>query len=226
MTDLTVSSFRRRESAASAGTALRLAAAVIAVCLAVHALNGLVLERVFLDFESYDDYADLTKLRDAFGSPLWIASGVAHLITAAAVVWFGVSLARLAEAERPAFAQTVRVVCGVASAGFVLLAVTLLQGAGSTALFADENPDQADAFYAALSVVNVTADGLAIAALGVLVLLTARHGRGSWPRWFVRLGYLAALCGLVQAFVYAPLFLFAGLVWFVAFVVVLVRRAD
>ena len=33
-----------------------------------------------------------------------------------------------------------------------------------------------------------------------------------------------ALCGLLQAFVYAPAFLLVGLVWFVSLVVVLGRR--
>jgi hypothetical protein len=225
MSQHAVASFHRRQSEQSALFAVRASALVLAVCLAVHVLNGLVLERTFLHLDSYRDYADLEKLRDAFGSPLWVASGLAHLVTAAAIVWLGVSLARLLAAERPTVAQTLRVVSGVASAGFLLLAVTLLQAARSTAMLADENPEQADSFWAALSVVNVAADGLAVAAAGALVLVAARAFRRDWPRWFVRLSYVAAACGLLQAIVYAPLFLLAGLAWFVSLFMVLGRDA-
>lgn len=215
MTDLTVTSFRRRETRDSAGSGLRTASAVIAVCFLVHALNGLLLERLFLDLDDYRDYADIAKLRDALDSPFWIASGACHLVTAAVVVWFGVSLARLAAEDRPTLAQAVRVVSGVASAGYLLLAVTLLQAARSTSLLAEENPEQADAVYGALSVLNVAADGVAVAALGSLVLLASLWGRGEgWPRWLVRFSWLTAALGVLQAIVYLPLFLLAGLVWF------------
>lgn len=225
MSQYTETDFRRRQLSRSAGFAFRAATVVIAGCLAVHVLNGLVLERAFLDFSSYDDYADLAKVRDAFGSPLWVASGLAHLVTSAAVVWWALAFGRLAEEDRPGAAQAARVVSGVAAAGFLLLAVTLLQGAGSASLFAEESPGQADTVYAALAMINVTADGVAIAAAGVLVLLVSRSGRATWPRWFVRLGHLAFACGLLQAVVYAPLFLFVGLAWFVSLAVVLGRDA-
>src|SRR6476620_9619591 len=118
-----------------------IAALVMAVCFTIHAVNGLIVERFFLGFEKYTDYADVDKLGDALGSVPWLASGVAHLVTGVAVVVLGVNLARVISPSRPRLAEYLRYATAVAAVGFTMLGVADVQGSQTMNLIVDQNPE-------------------------------------------------------------------------------------
>lgn len=196
-----------------------IAALVMAVCFTVHAVNGLIVERLFLGFETYTDYADVDKLRDALGSPPWIASGLAHVVTGVAVVVLGTNLARIVGGSpngSRTIAEYLRYASLAAGVGFTLLGVADVQGSQTVKLLADQNPELDRSAYLALSVVVPVVNGLAIVALGWVILLFSRYARREGtglPGWFVVLSYVAGASGLLLALVYVPVYLFLFLGW-------------
>lgn len=200
------------------------AAAVIAFCFCVHATNGLLVERLFLGFHSYDDYANVHKLRAALGSAPWLASGTAHLVTGVAVVVLGVNLGALMRPTRPRLAEYLRYATAAACVGFTTLGAADVQGSQTVKLLAKQTPPLGDTAYMALSVVVPVVNGLAISALGWMILLTARYAQGGasgFPRWFVVLSYVAGVSGLLLGFLYIPAYLLLFLAWTVCLAVLL-----
>jgi len=202
----------RRSSARTAS----IASAVIALCFCVHATNGLLVERLFLGFHTYDDYANVHKLRAALGSPPWLASGTAHLVTGVAVVVLGVNLSALMRPTRPRLAEYLRYATVVACVGFTTLGAADVQGSQTVALLAKQTPQLGDTAYMALSVIVPVANGLAISAFGWMMIITARYAQGAapgFPRWFVVLSYIAGASGLLLGFAYIPAYLLLFLAW-------------
>ena len=196
-----------------------IAALVMAVCFTVHAVNGLVVERFFLGFETYTDYADVDKLRDALGSPAWLTSGFAHLVTGVAVVVLGTNLARIVGGSSNGsrtIAEYLRYASLAAGVGFTLLGVADVQGSQTVKLLADQNPELDRTAFLVLSVIVPVVNGLAIVALGWVILLFARYARREGtgvPGWFVVLSYVAGASGLLIAIAYVPVYLFLFLAW-------------
>jgi len=193
-----------------------IAAVVITACFCVHATNGLIVERLFLGFHSYTDYADVDKLGRALGSAPWLASGVAHLVTGVAVVVLGVNLAQVIAPRRARLAEYLRYATGVAAVGFTMLGVADVQGSQTVKLLADQNPELRRTAYLALSIVVPVANGVAITAFGWMMLIVARYAQGGLtglPRWYMVLSYVAGASGLLLGLAYVPVYLLLFLAW-------------
>jgi len=200
----------------------------MAACFLVHAVNGTVVERVFLDFHTYTDYANVDKLGHALGSWPWLASGTAHLVTGVAVVVLGTNLARVVGPTSRTLAEYLRYATIVAAVGFTMLGVADVQGSETMHLIINENPDLRRESYLVLGLVVPVANGVAIMGLGWVMLLLARYARrveSGFPGWFVVLSYVAGASGLLVGFVYLPVYLFLFLAWLVAAAVLLRRPA-
>jgi hypothetical protein len=196
----------------------RPAAAVVAGAFAIHVLNGTVIERAVLGFTDYRDYADAGLLADALGSAPWVASGLGHLATAAAVVVLAVAIrARFADSAG-ARADLAHGFALVAAVGFGLDGIGNLSAAQAAALLAEVNPESAAAATIALSVVVVAVNALAIASLGVVwwLLWAMARAEGLTPRWPATLFAVAGTTGLVMVFVVLPVYLLFYLVAAVA----------
>jgi len=205
-----------------------MAATVISIAFSIHALNGFVIERLFLGFHSYTDYTDIHKLSDALGSPPWLASGFGHLVTGVAVVVLGVNLSRWMAPTRPRLAEYARYATAVAAVGFTMLGVADLQGSGTVHLLAHQNPELASTANMSLTVLVAVVNGVAISAYGWLMLLVARFtqlARSGLPRWYVWLSYVAGACGLIVGFAYIPAYLVPFLAWSISTAVMLRRVA-
>lgn len=192
----------------------RPAAAVIAVAFAIHTVNGTVIERTLLGFSDYRDYADAELLADALGSPPWIASGLGHLATAAAVVVLAVAIRARFVASAGPRADLAHGFALVAAAGFGLDGIGNLSAGQATRLLAEVNPESAAAATLALSVVVVAVNALAIASLGIVwwLLWAMVRAEGLAPRWPATLFAVAGTTGLVMAFVVLPAYLLFYLV--------------
>jgi hypothetical protein len=188
---------------------VRPAATVIAVAFTVHLVNGLLIEPTWLGFESYQDYADATLLADAVGSAAWIASGLGHLATAAAVVVLAVVLRDRFAGVDPTRASLLHGFALVAAAGFALDGIGNLSAGQATHLLAEANPASAEAAFVALSVLVVAVNALAIASLGVVwwLLWSLARSAAVAPRWPAVLAAVAGTAGLVMALVVLPVYL-------------------
>ena len=206
-----------------------IAALVMALCFCVHAVNGTFIERRFLGFEKYTDYADVDKLGHALGSWPWLASGTAHLITGVAVVVLGTNLARIVGPTSRTLAEYLRYATLVAAVGFTMLGVADVQGSETMHLIIDQNPELRREAYLVLGLVVPVANGIAIMGLGWVILLFSRYARRDgtgFATWYVVLSYIAGVSGLVLGFAYIPAYLFLFLGWLASTAILLRPGRD
>ena len=195
---------------------LRVAAWVLVAAFGVHLVNGLLVERLALGFESFADYSDVNLLADAIGSLPWRASATAHLVSAFAVMTLAVALASRVRVSNhwswPLIAGT-----GVVSAtGFALNGISGNLGAQVLDLLVSGNAAVAEAgLVAALSLAVPIFNALAIVMLGALVALVSGWARAecALPRAAIWLGWATATSCVVMAFAYVPAYLLLIPAW-------------
>jgi hypothetical protein len=206
---------------------LSVAAFVIAAAFGVHAVNGLVVERLVLGFTSFADYADAELLADAIGSWPWRASGLAHLATAAAMVAVAVLSRPWLDHGSATRASAAHAFALLSATGFALNGIAAGLGAQVVGLLEEQNPASASSAVIAFSVLVPVVNGLAIVAMACVVATISLHLRSEGA-----LGPAAStgtavvvLSGLVMAVAYVPAYLLLLPVWWIWFGVRVRRTA-
>ena len=202
------------------------AAWLIFAAFAVHNLNGVWTEPVYLGFRSYGDYADLAKLTRASQSLPWLLSGIGHLGSGFAMVILATGAFTLFRSRTPASALIMLGAGLLAAGGFLLLGLSHVIGRQALSMLSAANPALQDAAYLTATLARIYFNALAQVALGWFAVQLSWSGlaTGMLPKTFAWYGFLSGAAGLLMAFVYAPIYLLTVLIWAPWLGLVLLRR--
>ena len=202
------------------------AAVIIGLAFAIHNLNGAWIEPTYLGFQSYADYADLTRLMNASRSWPWLLSGLGHVASGFAMVILALGVWTTYRNLRPAAAPIALAAGLISATGFLLLGLSHVIGRQALFLLADANPDFRESAYMAATVMRITVNGLAQVGLGWFAVQLSFCGlkTGMLPKAFCWYGLLSGAAGLLMAIAYIPVYLFTVLLWAPWLGIILLRQ--
>ena len=204
------------------------AAAVIFLAFLVHNVNAWYIEPTYLGFTNPAvDYANLDKLKNAFGSVFWTLSGLGHFFSGFACVVLALTGRQLFLDSRPAAGRLLLGSGLVAAVGFFLTGIADVAGGGAVQLLSAQNPDVGRAAYLSASIGRIAYNCLAQVGLGWFAWQLSWCGlkTGTLPKSFCWFGYLSGLSGLVMGITFFPVYLQFVLLWSGWLAVIMMRRA-